>query len=418
MGGTALVLTGGGARAAYQAGVLHAVARIRGETQAPRINPFPIIAGTSAGAINATALATHADDFDGAVRSLAGTWGALNAETVYRADAWSMLRTGARWLAVLTMGWAMGDRVKPSALLDSTPLAGLIDRIVRFERLPDLLHAGHLQALGVTASSYGSGHNVTFYAARSPILAWRRSLRTSMPASITRDHLMASAAIPFVFPAASLEIEGRRQWFGDGSMRHSAPISPAIHLGAERVFVVGSGPTNEPSRTPEAQSAYPSLAQIGGHALAGIFLDALAADIERLERVNRTVALLTPEAAAKSPVKRIEVLAIEPSQRIDDIAARHVHKLPFPLRVLLRGIGVRGRNGHEASGAALASYLLFEPGFLGELIALGERDVLARRQDVIRFFGWNRRESPGWVARVPYRPHRGVEATATPTRAR
>ena len=308
VGRAALVLTGGGARAAYQAGVLQAVAQIRGETDAPRDNPFPIIAGTSAGAINAAALATRSDDFDGAARSIAGTWGALNVETVYRADAWSMLRTGARWLAMLTMGWAMSDRIKPNALLDNAPLAELIGRIVRFDRLPDMLRAGHLRALAVTASSYSSGHNVAFYTAQEPILAWRRSLRMSVPANITRDHLMASAAIPFVFPAASLEIEGGREWFGDGSMRQAAPISPAIHLGGERIFVVGSGRMNEPWSAPSTELGYPSLAQIGGHVLSNIFLDALAADIERLERVNRTVALLTPEAAAKSPVKHVEVL--------------------------------------------------------------------------------------------------------------
>lgn len=392
------MLTGGGARAAYQAGVLRAVARIRAEADAPRANPFAIIVGSSAGAINASALATRSDDFDAAARSLEGTWGSLNAETIYRADAGSMLRTGARWLAMLTMGWAMADGIKASALLDNAPLADLIDRLVRFERLPGLLRAGKLRALAVTASSYNSGHNVTFYAAQEPILAWRRSLRMSVPASITRDHLMASAAIPFVFPATSLEIEGGREWFGDGSMRHATPISPAIHLGAERIFVVGSGRMNEPWRVPPADSGYPSIAQIGGHALSGIFLDSLEADIERLERINRTVGLLTAEAAAKSPVKRIEVLVIAPSQRIDEIAARHVHRLPRPLRLLLHGIGVRGRNGHEASGSALASYLLFEPGFLGELIALGERDTLARRDDIIRFFGWNRLESPGLVS--------------------
>ncbi|HLX24850.1 MAG TPA: patatin-like phospholipase family protein [Usitatibacter sp.] len=406
MGRAALVLTGGGARAAYQAGVLHAVARIRGETRAPRANPFPIITGSSAGAINAVALAARSDDFDGAARALAGTWGSLNPETIYRADAWSMLRTGARWLSMLTMGWAMADRIKPSALLDNAPLADLIDRIVRFERIPDLLRAGHVQALAVTASSYGSGHNVTFYTAQEPVLAWRRSLRMSVSASITRDHLMASAAIPFVFPAAALEIEGGRQWFGDGSMRQAAPISPAIHLGAERVFVVGSGPMREPWREPPVESGYPSIAQIGGHALSSIFLDSLAADVERLERINRTVALLSAEAAAKSPVKRIEVLVIEPSERIDDIAARHVRKLPSPLRVLLGGIGVRSANGREASGTALASYLLFEPGFLTELIALGERDALARREDIARFFGWNRQESPAPVVRLAALPDR------------
>jgi NTE family protein len=179
--------------------------------------------------------------------------------------------------------------------------------------------------------------------------------------------------------AAPLEIAGRVEWFGDGSMRQVAPISPAIHLGAERVLVIGSGRMHEPQGPSADQAEYPSLAQIAGHALSSIFLDSLAVDIERLLRINRTYALLSPEARSRTTLRTIDVLVIAPSQRLDDIAARHINSLPRAVRSLLSAVGVRGRNGHEPSGAALASYLLFEAPYPGELIALGERDTLARR---------------------------------------
>ena len=203
---------------------------------------------------------------------------------------------------------------------------------------------------------------------------------------ITVEHLLASSAIPFLFPAASLPLDGARAWFGDDSMRQIAPISPAIHLGAERILVVGAGQLNAPNRfvpPPGANgdASYPSLAQIAGHAMSSIFLDALAMDIERLERINRTVSLIAPGERAQSPLRAIEVLVIAPSQRIDTIAARHVGALPRTVRALLRVIGAT-----EAKGAALASYLLFESSFTRELMDLGFNDTLARTADVLKFF--------------------------------
>jgi NTE family protein len=387
---TGLVLTGGGARAAYQVGVLKAIARIRREVGAPRHNPFGVIAGTSAGAINAAAIACHADRFDLAVAGVVNIWRRFSADQVYRADAFGVVRTGARWLTMLTAGWAIARwrREKPRSLLDNSPLAELLARVVPFERLPGLLAGGHLSALAVTGSSYTSGDHVTFCQTAQPFEPWPRSQRVAVRSRIGPQHLMASSAIPFVFPAVQLGMEGRDEWFGDGSMRQSAPMSPAIHLGAERILVIGAGRMNEPAGRHSTGDDYPSLAQIAGHALSNIFLDALAVDVERAKRINRTLALLDAQALARSTLKPLDLLLIAPTQRLDDIAARHLHSLPTPVRALLRGVGVESDRSHASGGAALASYLLFEAPYTRELIELGAADTLARRDDVIAFFGW------------------------------
>jgi NTE family protein len=387
---TGLVLTGGGARAAYQVGVLKAIARIRREVGAPRQNPFGVIAGTSAGAINASAIACHADRFDLAVAGVVNTWRHFSADQVYRADAFGVVRTGARWLTMLTLGWALARlrRERPRSLFDNSPLAELLQNVVHFDRLPSLLAEGHLSALAVTGSSYSSGDHVTFCQTAEPFEPWTRSNRVSVRSRIGLPHLMASSAIPFVFPAVRLGMEGRDEWFGDGSMRQSAPISPAVHLGAERILVIGAGRLNEPPGRHRSSDEYPSLAQIAGHALSNIFLDALAVDVERAQRINRTLALLDEKALARSSLKPLNVLVIAPSQRLDDIAARHLHSLPVPVRALLRSVGVQSDLGQAQGGAALASYLLFEAPYTRELIDLGAADTLVRRDEVISFFGW------------------------------
>jgi NTE family protein len=390
---TALVLMGGGARAAYQVGVLRALGRIRREVGAPRANPFPIIVGTSAGAINATALACHADRFDHAVAGVVEVWRHFTADQVYRADAFGVVKSGARWLTMLTFGWALARwrRANPRSLLDNAPLAELLARVVAFDRLPGVLNGGHLQSLAISASSYSSGQHVTFCQTARPFQPWRRSQRFAVPAAIGLEHLLASSAIPFIFPAVPLPIGAGHEWFGDGSMRQTAPLSPAVRLGAERVLVIGAGRLHEPPGEHAPVGGYPSLAQIAGHALSNIFLDAVAVDIERLERVNRTVEGMDAAARERASLRRIELMVIAPSQRIDDIAVRHADSLPGPVRTLLRGMSA-GNNGR--GGSALASYLLFEPGFTRELIKLGMEDTLARRDEVIAFFGWPSRTLP------------------------
>jgi NTE family protein len=387
---TGLVLTGGGARAAYQVGVLKAVARIRRESGAPRHNPFGVITGTSAGAINAAALACHADRFDLAVAGVVNIWRHFSADQIYRADAFGVVRTGARWLTMLTLGWAIARwrRARPRSLLDNSPLAELVQRVVHFDRLPALLREGHLCALAVTGSSYSSGEHVTFCQTARPFEPWLRSQRVAVPSRIGLPHLMASSAIPFVFPAVQLDMVGHGEWFGDGSMRQSSPISPAVHLGADRILVIGAGRMDEPVGHHVVSDDYPSLAQIAGHALSNIFLDALAVDVERAQRINRTLALLDPASRARTPLKPLDVLVIAPSKRLDDIAARHVHSLPTPVRTMLRAVGVGGEGREASGGAALASYLLFEAPYTRELIELGAADTMARRDEVIAFFDW------------------------------
>ena len=387
---TGLVLSGGGARAAYQVGVLRAIARLRrGTAASPRRSPFGVICGTSAGAVNAAALACGADQFDATVEALAQVWRDIRAEQVYRADSLGVIRTGAQWLTMLSIGWLLARwrKARPRSLLDNAPLAELLQRTVPLQRLPRMLSGRHVQALALTASNYSTGVHVTFYQSAAPVAPWVRSQRVAAPARLETGHLLASSAIPFLFPAAELSIDGRPEWFGDGSMRQTAPLSPAIHLGAQRLLVIGAGRVHEPPGRHVENGAYPSLAQIAGHALSSIFLDALTADVERLQRINRTLALLSDEARVATPLHRIEALVITPSQRLDDLAAQHVDELPSTVRGLLRAVGVSG-SGHAAQGAALASYLLFESGYTRELMALGEADVAARRDEVLDFFAW------------------------------
>ena len=389
---TGLLLTGGGARAAYQVGALEAIADLRqacGAGSEP--NPFPIITGTSAGAINAAALACGADNFDRAVRRIARVWRQFHANQVYGADSLSVMRSGARWLTLVSIGWALARwrRMRPQSLLDNKPLEKLLVKMVPLVRLPRLIRKGHLKALAVTASSYSSGEHVTFFESAEPVKPWVRSQRKAARDRITHEHLLASSAIPFIFQAKGIEVDGHVEYFGDGSMRQSAPIAPAIHLGAERILVIGAGRMHEPKNDAAANPTtnYPSLAQIAGHALSNIFLDALSVDVERVQRINQTLSLIPEEKRAHSALRPIELLVIAPSQRLDAVAARHVGDLPTPVRTMLGALGVTS-NMADVRGAALASYLLFEAGYTQELMALGRADTLAMRAQVCQFFGW------------------------------
>ena len=367
---TGLVLTGGGARAAYQVGVLKAIAELLPDKTE---NPFPIICGTSAGAINAVSLACFARDFGQAVGYLRHVWEGFHAHHVYRSDPLGIARTGAHWLGALMAGWVV--RTAPKSLLDNAPLAALLKKTLNLDDIGSAVEAGALRAICITASGYGSGQSVNFYDGVNTIEPWTRHARVSCRCKLTVEHLLASSAIPFIFPAVLLN----REFFGDGSMRQLAPISPAIHLGANRVLVIGAGRITEPRERSHSDS-YPSLAQVAGHALSSIFLDSLNVDIERVQRVNLTLAMLPPELRAQAALRPVEVLVIAPSERLDTLAAKHVKSLPWPVRMLLRGIGAMNRKG-----SALASYLLFEQDYTRALIDLGYADTMARRDEVMRF---------------------------------
>lgn len=367
--GTALILTGGGARAAYQVGVLLAVAKLSSN---PRRNPFPILCGTSAGAINAASIACLADNFGKAVGRIAEVWRNMHAHHIYRADALGIGLSGARWISLLMAGWIV--RNPPRSLLDNSPLRELLTRHLDFKGIERSIARGALHAVSISASGYESGESISFFQAHPSAKPWRRVQRLGIRSPIGVDHLVASSAIPFIFPATRIH----REFFGDGSMRQLAPISPAIHLGAERVMIVGASRKNE-HQDRQLVDEHPSLAQIAGHALSSIFLDGLAVDIERMQRINQTLSAIPDEIREHSgiPLRPIKTLVIAPSERLDRIAAEHASALPWPVRTLLRGVGAMNRHG-----GALTSYLLFEKPYTRALIDLGYADTMARSVEV------------------------------------
>lgn len=381
---TALFLTGGGARAAYQVGVLQAIYSLLSEAGWPAgKNPFDIVCGTSAGAINATAYACRADDVEHSIGHLLNVWRGLQVEQVYRADSIGVIRSGARWLSLLSFGWLLRQwhASPPNSLLDNSPLVTLLHTMLDLPRLDAAIAQGHLHALAVSASSYTAGRHVVFYQSNAEIAPWSRIQRMSVPQQIGVDHLLASSAIPLIFPSVPLYCGDRCEYFGDGSLRELAPVSSAIHLGADRILVIGAGNIGSSGRKFDEFAGYPSLAQIAGHAMSSIFLDGLSVDLERMARINQTLSLLTPAQRQQTSLRPIEMLAITPSKPLDSIASEHIGSLPLPIRTLLSAIGATERRG-----AALASYLLFESSYTRSLIELGQIDTLHRRDEVLRFF--------------------------------
>jgi NTE family protein len=380
----ALVLMGGGARTAYQVGVLKALgSMMRLQPESLATFPFEVLVGTSAGALNVTYLAGAASAGLPAFDQLAQFWGRLRSGDVYSLNVSPWVRF-SRLVAAMSL-WrnARGH----GAILDNMPLVNTLHNAVSLQGIDDALMNRSIEAVAITASSYTSGVHWTFcHTARDGKQEpWDRPGRRAEFQPLTIEHLMASSAIPFLFPATPLWVDGRREYFGDGSMRQVSPLSPAMHLGAHKVLVVGVG---QPQRSgfvsgaPDTIAREPTLGFIAGHAMASVFHDTLQADVEQAQRVTRTLQQLPREVAGVLPYRAVEVVSIQPSQSLDAIAQAHAHELPAPVRRALGGLGAL-----KGGGGALASYLLFEPGFIQSLVALGEKDAYARKRELLAFMG-------------------------------
>ncbi|MBK6349863.1 MAG: patatin-like phospholipase family protein [Proteobacteria bacterium] len=363
----ALVLSGGGARGAYQVGVMKAIAEWMPE-DAPC--PFEVLVGTSAGALNAAAIGARAHSLREAVESLEEVWSNFRVEQVMQAGSLTMLRSGLHWMvSLLSAGWIAKP---PRSLFDTTPLHRLLARVVPLEQIPAQIAAGRLRALAVATTSYTTGQAVAFFDGTSDIQDWHRVRRAGHRRHIDLDVLMASAAIPFIFPASS--IDGNH--YGDGAMRQLAPLSPAVHLGANRVLVIGTrGNAAATPPTGATSQAPPSPAHLLGFVLDSLFTDGLSIDLERLNQINRLIV-----AAGHTEHRPIRATVIQPSVDPTVVAMKHERRMPRSIRTLLRTMGA-----YEARGGLLVSYLLFDKSYTCELMAMGYADAHTQRAEIVPY---------------------------------
>lgn len=364
-----LVLPGGGARGAYQAGALQAMSEIVGRQG----NPFPVIMGASVGAINAVALAAQAQSFRTAVSRLVDLWSTLTTDQVYRTDVPTIMKSGAQWIASLTPVTSLGIS-RPSAIFDNSPLAMLLEKHVDLSGIGGAITSGALRSVGVTASSYDRARAITFFQGVDGIEPWTRARRDGIASDLTFDHILASAALPLIFPARRIGNE----YFGDGSLRLTSPLSPAIHCGADRIVVIGVR-DSKPQEAIAGEARCPGLGTLSGYLLDMVFMDNLDADIERARRVDHTLSLLSQADRHVTRLREIDVLVVQPSRDVRDIARDHAHEMPWTIRMMLKRLGAWGRDWR------LPSYLLFEPGYCNALLRLGYNDTMARREEVEAF---------------------------------
>ncbi|MCB1644210.1 MAG: patatin-like phospholipase family protein [Pseudomonadales bacterium] len=370
---TGLILSGGGARGSYQVGVLKAIAHLMPDGGR---NPFDIICGTSAGAINASLLACECDHYGHAITRLEELWSNLDSHHIHKVGFWELFKSTTKiFRSFFHSGIVEGE---PSALLDNSPLRHLLGKEIDFSKLSLRLEQGDLTALSITALAYSSGQNVSFFQGADDAEPWRRNQRIGFRTVLNLDHLMASSALPVIFPPVRIHNE----YFGDGAIRQNAPLSTALHLGAGKLFVIGLSHNARESRAAhEIEKHTPTLAQIAGHLLNSSFIDAMDEDLEMLERFNLISRYLSSDQINAVNLKPVEVMTIMPSVRFDEIAARHIASLPRSMRTFFRTIGATATGG----GASLASYLLFEAGFCNELIEAGYNDTIERQEEIVRF---------------------------------
>jgi NTE family protein len=367
----ALVMSGGGARAAYQVGLLRWLGR-----RYPDLR-VPIMTGVSAGAINAAYLASRPHDFRSCVENLADLWSRLTAEEVFRVDSGSLARNVLRMGLKLVSGGAIVAH-RAQAAVDTKPLRGLLERMLdaRGDEIPGIdanLKRGTLRAIAITASSYTTGQSIC-WTQGSGIPQWERAHRKSIDTSLGVSHVMASAALPIFFPAIEID----KQWFGDGGIRLTAPLSPAVHLGADRILAISTryARTRREADQPSVDG-YPPPAQIIGVLFNAIFLDLFDADALTLERVNTIAAMFPPEI--RSGYRTIKLIVLRPSRDLGKLANEYEAGLPGPFRFLTRGLGTRETRSND-----LLSLLMFQPDYLTRLIELGEADAEAQREGIER----------------------------------
>jgi len=384
---TALVLPGGGARGAFQVGVLKAVAELLPRDSS---NPFRVISGTSAGAVNAVVLASRAQHLRSALAELEQVWGHFRCHHVYKTDHLTMLKSSLHWLASIVLGgWLVGA---PKSLLDNAPLRALLSSNVHFPRIQDGIEAGHLDAVVVTAASYASARSTSFFESTESQASWQRTRRLGRRTDLNLDHIMASIAVPMVFPPVKIGNE----YFGDGAMRQATPLSPAVHLGADRILVIGIRDETG-DQVPDSGSEPPSFAQIAGYMLDTLFMDGLYSDLERITRINQLIDAMPLENRPESisQMRPIDTMLIVPSEDLRVIAHRHRAELPFAIRALLRGVG--GSNPGENR---LLSFLLFEKAYTRELIKLGYNDAMKVKDELRDFVAGAdvpRLFAPNWI---------------------
>ena len=372
MSHTAVVLTGGGARAAYQVGVLRAISDLYPDSH----YPFDVIVGTSAGAINAASLAGGGGIFRHSVSHLEQIWSQLSGDHVYHTGSWSIMRNMSGIARKLMSG---SEQKQSLSLLNNAPLRALLEEQIDFEAIHETIGNGDIRALGLNACGYTTGQNICFFEGSEKIESWSGGQRAGSRARLSLDHVMASSAIPTLFKPVMIN----REYFGDGVTRQIAHTSPAIRLGADKVLVIGVGANRNCDQPRPERPGVPTFGQIMSHVFNGLFLDTLDYDIERLYLTNQLVGMIPHEKRDKdgSSFKPVELLDILPSEPLENIAERYMDGLPPILRPLT-GVPEDG----NVAGASLASYLLFDPRFSQELIKLGYRDAQARSIELDHFF--------------------------------